>query len=1182
MAKPSLHALGPTSLGAVLYRHKGWLRVAVIAKATFRVEHGGVMAPEPAQPITERDRFYDESPLRGVQHPSDKAPLKPHVDVTLTGTAHTPGGAALPAMSARLGVFRGQEVLLDKTLAILGERQGPTSAPKPFARLPLRTDAGGAPPQVVDPKDPSKPASFGPISTYLPARRALLKGLSADKFKADVLDLPDDFAWEYFQHAPSDQRVARLTGDEWIVIDGLSAASPRVQTRLPGARALGKAHLMIRGEIKSMDVDLALDTVHLDMDHERCSLTYRGRFALAAGEAAIPSLRVVAGVEVPGAPLVWPEGASLFAPQTLSPALGSTVGITDAQQRVLAERPSTPFQRPSAPPPSMPLPPSQDLPLMTVAMSDRAVAEAAMKEIAPYPVAPPNEAGSEKANIPGAPWFDIASFPAPLEPPPEEPLPAPAPPPPPSGAGEGAPPPPKSLRPKRRSSGVPRWVKGPFSVATIPWQLRPPKDSITVVVKGTFSIVPGGAAKPKEEPDPPAGDVHANDDPDDTLLVASDFAVLKPKADVTLRGSAKPKTEAKTARVRFSFGAGKQGFDKAIAVVGSRVWQKVLMGLVPSEPLPFSTMPLTYDRARGGKGQTGEAGAPLPNLEDPAHLITSPSDSPAPVGFGPLSPRSPERMKGLGTYDARWLRARWPYYPEDFDPTCLQAAPPDQQTPYLKGDEPFTIFGVHREHDPLTGTLPKLAPRCVVKRVEAEGGGAVELPLHLDTVALDTDAMTLHLVWRGAMEVKGDEAPEIEGIFVAPEAIDAGAAKMSPDEVIARAKPLPIVEPPEPEPPAANEVSEPSEAQKDLDKKLAEAQAQLHKAMAEIGVDPNKPAPTPTPPPPQDPAVMAKALSDAGLSEEEVKNLLDVLKSVEDHKNAPPKEPAPEPPKGARARVLDAIAAGKKLDGMDLAGADLEEMDLSGQSMVGAKLAKAKLMRCNLTGVDLSGADLHEADLSFAVLKESTLTRAALTKVVGREADLRGAKGVSADLSDGDFSRARFDDAHLPGLDLSRTTLGGAQFTAAKLPKVRLFDAHGQNVRFDGADLTEARADDVSLVQSSFREVSAQGSTWEGADLTEAIFFGARLDGANVSRAAAKGAVFSGARAREARFSRSMLQGASFLKADLMKATFEQADLSGADLRGASLYGAELWKARLNGAKTDLADVTKTKLAGRG
>src|SRR5262249_34475172 len=130
---------------------------------------------------------------------------------------------------------------------------------------------------------------------------------------------------------------------------------------------------------------------------------------------------------------------------------------------------------------------------------------------------------------------------------------------------------------------------------------------------------------------------------------------------------------------------------KEIRVVGDRRWERGLVGFTASEPVPFVTMPLVYERAFGGSDHTHPKpkyhgselrnlvgvgfhrnsdaptieGTPLPNLEHPRQPMSSWSDTPPPVGFGVIGRNWQPRLKYAGTYDERWFNERRPFLPED-------------------------------------------------------------------------------------------------------------------------------------------------------------------------------------------------------------------------------------------------------------------------------------------------------------------------------------------------------------------------------------------------------------------------------------------------------------------------------------------------------------------------------------
>ena len=113
-----------------------------------------------------------------------------------------------------------------------------------------------------------------------------------------------------------------------------------------------------------------------------------------------------------------------------------------------------------------------------------------------------------------------------------------------------------------------------------------------------------------------------------------------------------PNGHATSARVHIAAG----DYDVSFHVLGNRVWQRHRHGIIASQPEAFSTLPLDYAHAFGGSATTagGSAtfpqnpigrgycvdetcvdGVPLPNVEDPDHLVRNWFDQPAPVGCAP-------------------------------------------------------------------------------------------------------------------------------------------------------------------------------------------------------------------------------------------------------------------------------------------------------------------------------------------------------------------------------------------------------------------------------------------------------------------------------------------------------------------------------------------------------------------
>ncbi|MFK7991490.1 MAG: DUF2169 domain-containing protein [Sandaracinaceae bacterium] len=326
----------------------------------------------------------------------------------------------------------------------------------------------------------------------------------------------------------------------------------------------------------------------------------------------------------------------------------------------------------------------------------------------------------------------------------------------------------------------------PFPIGWLAWPIAPPQWSVVFAIKATFAIPPeGGVCRWVDDPPLVTGDLYEDDDATRGLRYPTDLAIAKPRGEVTLVGTAHaPRGRAVRSMVAgFRFGA----VHKEVAVVGDRMWKPGLLGGM-SEPAPFTSMPLTWDRAFGGKGNPdnpigrgiqpvmvgGEPRVVLPNLEDRAAMLKNSQARVSPTGTGPIPPTWSPRAARAGTYDAIWHATRWPWFPKDLDFRYFNAAPEDQQiVGFWKGDESFELQHLHPEHARIQARLPGVRPRCVTAVRRGQDAKIEEVALSLDTVTLDADALTVTLVWRGNRPVSDEHHPELEQVFVTEEPVDA-------------------------------------------------------------------------------------------------------------------------------------------------------------------------------------------------------------------------------------------------------------------------------------------------------------------------------------------------------------------------------------------------------------------------
>ncbi|MEI6313470.1 MAG: DUF2169 domain-containing protein [Syntrophus sp. (in: bacteria)] len=267
-----------------------------------------------------------------------------------------------------------------------------------------------------------------------------------------------------------------------------------------------------------------------------------------------------------------------------------------------------------------------------------------------------------------------------------------------------------------------------------------------------------------------------------------DMAMPKPKGEFLVWGRCfAPEGRPITAtQVHVQVGP----IKKNLYIFGNRYWKRTVLGTTITDPEPFMEMPIVYERAFGGKDfnknplgrgmdpmilSSGKEVRPLPNIEAPRNIIGSPGDRPRPAGFGPLDFSWPQRSRNLGTYDKKWLQERWPFYPDDLDWICFNAAPEDQQMEaFFFGNERFVVGNMHKKKPLIESRLPNLRHRLFMNRLKDKGkheGEKVfsEIRTHIDTIWLFPNAERGVVIHRGVAEVADDEALDVTHLYVATE-----------------------------------------------------------------------------------------------------------------------------------------------------------------------------------------------------------------------------------------------------------------------------------------------------------------------------------------------------------------------------------------------------------------------------
>ena len=299
--------------------------LVVVIKGTFRFP----LADEPTDhfalhdkqmPLVMADTFTGEPGYSAPVYEVDFAPRKPHCDILLLGSAYAPGGK--PATRVEAGIRIGN---WSKTLAVVGHRHwecnlvGATAShPGVFVKQAISYDVafGGTDLQHKDPsehaafmpnpvgrgfhkhiktewvegkplpsteevdqpvRDPGanyRPMAFGPVGRGWNSRSRFAGTYDEEWLEKHFPFLPPDFDEQYFQAAPLDQQVPLKFFNARSVNVTLANLTPEGHTRFTIPSLVAPVNVFPKkGERE--DYTATLDTVLIEPDHQRFSLTWR-------------------------------------------------------------------------------------------------------------------------------------------------------------------------------------------------------------------------------------------------------------------------------------------------------------------------------------------------------------------------------------------------------------------------------------------------------------------------------------------------------------------------------------------------------------------------------------------------------------------------------------------------------------------------------------------------------------------------------------------------------------------------------------------------------------------------------------------------------------------------------------------------------------------------------------------
>jgi uncharacterized protein YjbI with pentapeptide repeats len=647
---------------------------------------------------------------------------------------------------------------------------------------------------------------------------------------------------------------------------------------------------------------------------------------------------------------------------------------------------------------------------------------------------------------------------------------------------------------------------------------------------------------------------------------------------------------------------------KSLYVVGDRFWRRG----VPTEPLPFTSMPLTWSNAFGGEGYArnpvgkgfapikvdGAEVHPLPNIELPGAMIKSEKDRPDPAGFRPLDFTWQDRFKKAGTYDKKWLDTRFPGYAEDMDWRIWNAAPPDQwrESAWI-GNERFVLEHMHPQKPRVEGQLPGISARCFVSQSTPAGDAFCEVGLKLTTIWLLPEIERGVLVFHGAHPIAEDDGADIITIMVAGERVgetprpvehyrDVMARRIGEEGVYEALKEHDLM--PEGFHGLGSKIEETMELTTTKQLRLKRQRAVANRAIEEgrakvaaLGLDPDEHGPKlpdPDPPTPkldEVPTILAQMEKYAAEQKEvmarEHAESMERLKALcektgisfeemQDELKAGTYGPPTFTADGQRAKMRQLadeayVQTGQRIDELEHYATD--ETIYQNWRKGEAQLREGYRMSAHFQppAPALPASDERRAAVLTAVARGESLADWDLTGV-----DLSGANLAGADLTRAFLESTDLSSANLDGAQLSQAVLAHATLRSASLVGV---DLTGANL--GGADLTSAR-----LNRSNLAHAVMARTNLTSADLSETNLEGVELDGA-----ALRDARFAGANMHTVTFMGMDIAGVKLAGAVMTHATFMRVDASGLDFSGAILDDATFYQATGDGACFNDARMTR-------
>lgn len=302
----------------------------------------------------------------------------------------------------------------------------------------------------------------------------------------------------------------------------------------------------------------------------------------------------------------------------------------------------------------------------------------------------------------------------------------------------------------------------------------------TVCVKGTYRFDFEGSLSLHSTQEPVCQQpIFAGEPGRSTMLRDAELVAEHPGSAITLNARAHSPSGRAEAYVDVQLAVGQ--LRHALRVYGDRSYHgKTFGGVRVSDPKPFTSMPIVYERAFGGVDPetqiplshnpvgTGYAtsvrsalGLQLPNVTAVDERAHEHAKQRLPAGLCAIAPSWSPRKELAGTADEKWAETRAPLWPADWNPWHCNAAPGPLQTKQkLRGGEAVTLINLASQAE-----LRFQLPRVFFDMRTKFPNGYVRNEVGLDRVIIEPEKQLLVMVWRSALNC-GRDARRVSVTYV--------------------------------------------------------------------------------------------------------------------------------------------------------------------------------------------------------------------------------------------------------------------------------------------------------------------------------------------------------------------------------------------------------------------------------